>query len=87
MNAKRRLVGAAIATTAASLFLAGAAGMAAEEGAAAGSVLVKCYGANACKGKSDCKTSMSSCKGKNECKGKGFMKMTEQECIEALGRK
>jgi uncharacterized membrane protein len=84
MKSTRRLVGAAIATAAATLFLAGMPAGAAEEGTA---VKVKCYGANQCKGKSECKTSLSECKGKNNCKGKGFAMMTEQDCVDTLGRR
>jgi len=81
MDLNRRLIGVAIATAAAAVFAAGVAGT-----ASAQEVKVKCYGANACKGKSECKTSMSSCKGKNACKGKGFEMMTEKACVERLGR-
>jgi len=48
--------------------------------------MVKCYGANACKGHSECKSSMNGCKGKNACKGKGFEQMTEKACVEKIGR-
>lgn len=82
MDVNRRLVGAAIATAAAALFATGVVSTATAEEA----VKVKCYGANACKGNSECKTSMNSCKGKNACKGKGFEAMTEKACIERLGR-
>jgi len=47
---------------------------------------VKCYGANACKGQSECKTSMSSCKGHNACSGQGFVMLEERACIEKVGR-
>jgi hypothetical protein len=49
-------------------------------------VKVKCYGANACKGQAECKSSMNSCKGQNACKGQGFMNLTEKACVERLGR-
>ena len=78
----RKVVTAALDTTAAALF----ATTAVISTASAEEVQVKCYGANACKGHSDCKTSMSSCKGKNACKGKGFEQMTEKACIEKVGR-
>jgi uncharacterized membrane protein len=83
MNRNRRLVGAALATAAAALFVAGVPGMAADD---AGTVKVKCYGANACKGQAECKTSMNSCKGHNSCKGKGFVMMDEKSCLERFGR-
>lgn len=82
MDHTRRLIGAAIATAAAALFVAGGAGVATAQD---DSVKVKCYGANACKGQSECKTAMSD-KGKNSCKGKGFKMMTEKACIEHFGR-
>jgi hypothetical protein len=48
---------------------------------------VKCYGANACKGQAECKTSMNACKGHNACKGKGFVTTdSEKACVERLGR-
>ena len=81
MDVNRRLVSAAIATAAATLFATGVVST-----ATAQEVKVKCYGANACKGKSECKTSMSGCKGKNACKGQGFEQMTEKACVEKLGR-
>jgi hypothetical protein len=87
MDMNKRLAGVAIASAAAALFLAGCS--------SAGSTghfdnpayaKVKCYGANACKGQAECKTAMNSCKGQNSCKGHGFMSMTEQACVERLGR-
>jgi hypothetical protein len=46
---------------------------------------VKCYGVNACKGKSKCKTANNACKGQNACKGKGFVMKTEKKCEKANG--
>ena len=83
MNRNRRLMGAALATAAAALFVTGVPSMAADD---AGAVKVKCYGANACKGQAECKTSMNSCKGQNACKGKGFIATDEKSCLERLGR-
>jgi len=83
MNVNRKMVGAALATTAAALFATSAVVGTVN---AADDVTVKCYGANACKGHSECKTSMNGCKGKNACKGKGFESMTEKACIEKVGR-
>ena len=83
MNANSKLVGAALAAAAAALFVTSAPVLAADSGSA---VKVKCYGANACKGKAECKTSMNACKGHNECKGKGFSMMEEKACIERFGR-
>ena len=83
MDRNRRLVGMAIAAAAAGLFVAGApVANAADDG----SVKVRCYGANACKGQAECKTAMNECKGHNACKGKGFVTMTEQACVDSLGR-
>ena len=82
MDHSRRLIGAAIATAAAALFVAGGAGVAAAQD---DTVKVKCYGANACKGQSDCKTVLGD-KGKNACQGKGFKMMSEKACIEHHGR-
>ena len=82
MSLNRKMIGAALATTAAALFATSAVVSTAN----AEDVKIKCYGANACKGHSDCKSSMNDCKGKNACKGKGFEAMTEKACIEKLGR-
>ena len=82
MNVNRKMVSAALATTAAALFATSAIVTTAN----ADEVKVKCYGANACKGNSECKTSMNGCKGKNACKGKGFEMMGEKACVEKVGR-
>ena len=82
MDRNRRLAGVAVAAAAAALLASGAPGIAAEDG----SVKVRCYGANACKGQAECKTSMNSCKGLNACKGKGFVMMTEKACLDHFGR-
>lgn len=81
----------ALAAAAATLFIAGCAGQGGGtsgtmQTADAGTVQVKCYGANACKGQAECKTAMNECKGHNACKGQGFMTMTEKACIDHLGR-
>jgi len=78
----QKLAGIALAAAAASLFATGLVGAAEESGG----VKVKCYGANACKGHGACKTAMNACKGKNACQGKGFEMLTEQACVERLGR-
>ncbi len=82
MIVNRKMVSAALATTAAALFATSAV----ISTASAEEVKIKCYGANACKGHSECKTSMSGCKGKNACKGKGFESMTEAACVDKIGR-
>ena len=78
---------AIVAASAAALFLAGFAGMAAAEGNASGAdAKVKCEGVNSCKGHSDCKSAQNSCKGKNGCAGKGFSTMTQAECDAAKAK-
>jgi uncharacterized membrane protein len=79
-----------MAALAATLFVAGCAstggGTSSSAVADAATVKVKCYGANACRGQNECKTAMNACKGQGSCKGHGFVMMTEQACIERLGR-
>jgi hypothetical protein len=83
MDRNRRIVGAAIAAAASALFVSGTPSFAADDG----SVKVRCYGANACKGQAECKTSMNACKGQNACKGKGYVTMTEKACLDYFGRR
>lgn len=80
MFTRRKFAGVALASTAAGLF-AGATGraFAGEDGK------VKCWGVNACKGKSDCKTPESECKGHNSCKGKGYVEMSREACEQIGG--
>jgi len=76
--------GVSIAAAAAALIITGAlapAAQAAEEGKG------HCVGANACKGKSACKTAANDCAGKNACKGQGFLAMTKEECDKIEGAK
>ena len=75
--------GAAIAATAAALFMTGA--LAPHFANAATDAKGHCMGANACKGQSGCKTSANACKGQNACKGKGFVAMTSEECGKVEG--
>ena len=88
MSQTSRLAGVVLAAAAATLFVAGCKSMdsAPAQSSDSGAVKVKCYGANACKGQSECKTAMSSCKAHNECKGQGFVMLEERACIEKLGR-
>jgi len=74
--------GATIAMTAAAMLVSGTI---ATSALAAGGTEGKCFGVNACKGKSACKTAQSDCKGHNACKGKGWVAMTDTECAEAGG--
>lgn len=76
--------GAAIAAAAAALLIAGSAVSGPAQMAAEGAK-GHCMGANACKGKSACKTATSACGGKNACKGKGFLEMTKEECDKIEG--
>ena len=88
MKESAKFSGIAIAAAAASLLIAGCAsqGGATSTSADASTVKVKCYGANACKGQSECKTALNDCKGQNACKAKGYVTLTEQACIDQLGR-
>lgn len=70
----------ALAIAAASLFASTAFANTAHN-----SAKVKCYGVNACKGKSDCHTHKNACKGMNDCKGKGMSMMTDAECKQQGG--
>jgi hypothetical protein len=72
-----------IAATAALLALSAAAPTAAAY--AKSGKLVPCYGVNACKGQSDCKSAKNDCKGQNSCKGEGFKDVTAQQCAKAGG--
>ena len=47
---------------------------------AADEAKVKCVGANACKGHSECATAKSACAGQNACKGKGYVMLTQAQC-------
>jgi hypothetical protein len=76
--------GAAIAAAAAALLIAGTA-ISAPVQIAADDAKGHCVGANACKGKSACKTATSECAGHNACKGKGFVEMTKEECDKVEG--
>jgi hypothetical protein len=76
--------GAAIAAAAAALLIAGTA-VSAPMQVAVDDAKGHCVGANACKGKSACKTATSECAGHNACKGKGFVEMTKEECEKVEG--
>jgi uncharacterized membrane protein len=83
MNSKK-LIGLTIATAAALSFATAPAHAASAQGASGD---VKCFGANACKGQSSCKTAKSSCKGMNACKGQGItMTSSEKACTDAGGK-
>ncbi|HVY06700.1 MAG TPA: hypothetical protein VHB46_12055 [Burkholderiales bacterium] len=80
----KKLLGMAVAASAAALFVAGCANMGGSSGGS--EAKVACNGGNACKGQSECKTGASSCKGQNACKGQGFVSLTPEECKKAGGR-
>jgi uncharacterized membrane protein len=46
---------------------------------------VHCYGVNACKGQSDCKSAKHDCKGMNDCKGQGFKDLSTTACTKQGG--
>lgn len=71
--------GVSFATTAAIIAVAAAAS-ATPVMATEGAEQVHCYGINACKGTSDCKTTKHECKGQNDCKGHGFKIMSAKQC-------
>ena len=75
-----------LASAAASLFIGGAAGIAAAEHHE-GDAKIKCEGANSCKGHSACKTADNGCAGHNACKGKGFLMLSEADCKAAKAEK
>lgn len=69
--------GSTLAAAAAALILAGAVGAPVQ---AADAAKGHCVGANACKGKSACKTAKNECNGHNACKGQGYTESTKAEC-------
>lgn len=73
-----------LASAAATLFVAGGAGMAGAAHHEGGEeAKIECHGVNGCKGQSACKTAENECSGLNSCKGKGFLKLTKEECEKA----
>lgn len=70
-------IGLTLAAAAATVFATGCSTLCGEPHEA----LVKCQGANACKGTSECATPDSSCKGQNSCKSSGWVYMTKSECM------
>jgi hypothetical protein len=73
--------GVTVATAAALLF-----GTLAAARASADEAKIQCFGVNACKGQSSCKSARNSCQGMNSCKGKGFVEMTRSECAAAQAK-
>jgi hypothetical protein len=74
--------GLALAAAAASLFTLVPLAVHADAGTP---VLGNCYGVNACKGKSSCKTAENACVGKNSCKGHGFIDSVSADTCAQLG--
>ncbi len=80
MRFKTDSTGAALATLAATLFLATPIGSVGSDKA-----MGHCVGVNACKGQSSCKSAKNSCKGQNACKGRGFVELTKEQCDQVGG--
>ena len=76
MGNKKKMLGLTIATAAALAFATAPLTSTMAQAA----TKVHCYGVNACKGKSQCKTATSECKGQNDCKGKGYLMKTAKQC-------
>jgi hypothetical protein len=79
MSTIKKLSGAAIATAAAAMILSGGASMASSHSDSQ-EAKVNCYGVNACKGTTACKTANNACKGQNACKGSGWLPMSKADC-------
>ncbi|EKD72960.1 MAG: hypothetical protein ACD_45C00499G0001 [uncultured bacterium] len=77
MGNKKKMLGLTIATAAAIAFATAPITSTVAEAAAK---KVHCYGVNACKGQSTCKTATSACKGQNDCKGQGYLMKTAKQC-------
>ncbi len=80
---RRKIVGLAVAASAAAIFMAGCSSMGGSGGTEA---RIACNGGNACKGQSECKSANSACKGQNACKGQGVVTLTAEECKKATQR-
>ena len=74
--------GVAIAAVAAALFAVAPVAVKADAGSNANGA---CFGVNACKGKSSCKSAGNACKGLNGCKGKGFVEEVSRGTCDQLG--
>jgi uncharacterized membrane protein len=83
MNTMQKSI--SIATTAALLAISGMGVVASAAPAKSSAKAVHCYGANSCKGTSECATAKTSCKGQNECKGQGFISTTAKQCTKMGG--
>ena len=85
MNTVNKLSGAAIAAVAAGMIMSGCETTGGSTAAKSKEAKVHCYGVNACKGTTACKTATNACKGQNSCKGTGWVPMGAAECKEAGG--
>jgi hypothetical protein len=82
---KRKLTGALLATAVGVLFTTQP--LFAENPQQGQATQVKCFGANSCKGQSECASKANSCKGQNSCKGKGWVSTSSnQQCQERGGK-
>lgn len=82
----KKILGMAIAASAAVLFASGCASTGQSTTNEATEAKVACQGANACKGLSECHTANNQCAGQNACKGTGFVSLTPPDCKKATGR-
>jgi len=82
---KDRMLGIALAASAAALLLSGCATPPAG-GNGGTEAKITCQGGNACKGQSECHTANNACGGQNACKGQGYATLTAEECKKATGR-
>lgn len=76
-DTSRMNTGFLIAAAAATLLLGGCA---TTDEAETGPSIIKCMGANSCKGQSQCKTMRSACKALNNCRSTGWIATTEHDC-------
>lgn len=74
--------GVALAAVAAALFAIAPVAVKADASASSNGA---CFGVNACKGKSSCKTASSGCQGQNSCKGSGFVDSVSKGTCDQLG--
>lgn len=86
MQNSKTIGAAALAASAALLFLASESYADAVRSELGGPLKLKCFGANACKGQGACGTTSNACRGHNACKGQGFETLGQLECAQRLGR-
>lgn len=81
MNHSTKITGATIAAAAALLI-----GSVTVTTTGAEEAKVKCEGANACKGHSECATAKNACSGQNACKGQGYLSLSKADCDAAKAK-